>query len=84
MKKTVKIEFLESKIVDLKCDIVTLEKKYQNETKILSEQVSQMTNLIFKISKQVWNARAWEDKQQQKAKPQSLSYIKMSMTQTIP
>ena len=53
MKKTVKIEFLESKIVDLKCDIVTLEKKYQNETKILSEQVSQMTNLIFKISKQV-------------------------------
>ena len=43
-QKTVKIEFLENKIVELKCDIVMLEKNFHNETELLSEQVAHMNN----------------------------------------
>ena len=47
--KTVKIEFLESKIVELKADIIILEKNFCNENKILSEQVTQLNNSISNI-----------------------------------
>ena len=49
--KTVKIEFLERKIVELKSDIVILKKNFHYKTKLLSKQVAQLNSSMFEMSK---------------------------------
>ena len=48
--KTVKIEFLENKIIELKADLIILEKNFHNKTKILSDEVAQLNRSFVKIS----------------------------------
>ena len=52
-QKTVKIEFLERKIVELNADIVILKTSFHNENKILVEQVVEVNNSVSDILEKI-------------------------------
>ena len=52
-ESTIKIEFLERKIVELKCDIDELKKNSYTKTKTLSEQFCELNNSFVEVVKKV-------------------------------